>query len=758
MSTRVLCSFTLLLLLACPAVAPETRYVSKTGSNTPPYATPETAAATIQVAVVLSNPGDRVLLAPGEYEESVTLTREGISLVGAGSDSSRIIVPPGEAVGVLAEGRSADFYDLAVVGGDIGISLADADLSLIADCRVEAARESCLGVSGWTDLLVIDTVLSGAPEGIHVRGADYYSYGEPELFISGSTFDGTEVGIRVHGRSGVIAAGCAFLRNKEGIILGFLGEGASALIHACAFLEGQHGIFSMTPSGVIDVSSCVFALNAGAGMATDQTGLVTDSLFYANGTAARGYDGTPKLAFDRCSFVSNLAALEVAPLLATDCVFWNNARDLPPVRPETVVIRHSLINDLGFAGENGNISGDPRFVGWGTFDDSDNPLHVDGSAAPRGDGSAERPFRSVQQALLTFDFRLAADSRCIAAGAFGGNIGYPAGVAPLGAPRSDTVVIEMQPGTYEMRSLVIPPHLTVRRAPGASGRPSPRGEVVLALQDTRLLGLALESRSVEAYGAELVDCELHSTDLSLYGASALRCKVLAARTSLAYAPSTMANCLLVGKAGWPTLSLSPADKPHELRNCTIVQGDAALRLYPGGTSADLTNCIVAGPLIDTPELLTAHHCLFPEPWPGEGNVTGDARFVDAENGDFRLMPDSPCIDAGFNDPELPETDIAGMHRIMFGGKSLTVDMGAYEFYINELTTGPNPDQTTFTWSSLADKTYSIFYTDDLLTWHLAVPSFPSSGNQTTSWLDDGTLTGLPPSLSRIRFYRLLENP
>jgi hypothetical protein len=143
---------------------------------------------------------------------------------------------------------------------------------------------------------------------------------------------------------------------------------------------------------------------------------------------------------------------------------------------------------------------------------------------------------------------------------------------------------------------------------------------------------------------------------------------------------------------------------------------------------------------------------------GEGNISEEPRFVDAEKGDFRLLPGSPCIDAGFNDPELRETDIAGMHRIMFGGKSLTVDMGAYEFYINDLTRGPTPDQTTFTWSSLADKSYSIFYSSDLLTWTVAMPSFPSFGNTTTSWTDDGSKTGVPPSLIPRRFYRILENP
>ncbi len=115
-------------------------------------------------------------------------------------------------------------------------------------------------------------------------------------------------------------------------------------------------------------------------------------------------------------------------------------------------------------------------------------------------------------------------------------------------------------------------------------------------------------------------------------------------------------------------------------------------------------------------------------------------------------------DAGFNDPDLAETGIVEMHRIMSGGKSLTVGMGAYEFYINDLTRGPNPEQTTFTWSSLADKTYSVFYSDDLLTWHLAVSKFPCSGNTRTFRTEDGSATGVAPSLVPRRFHRVLENP
>ncbi|MDP2895875.1 MAG: right-handed parallel beta-helix repeat-containing protein [bacterium] len=199
-----------------------------------------------------------------------------------------------------------------------------------------------------------------------------------------------------------------------------------------------------------------------------------------------------------------------------------------------------------------------------------------------------------------------------------------------------------------------------------------------------------------------------------------------------------------------------------IRNNTIFGNSAGHFGGVYGCSGPIKNCIISGNTAEDGEQIglssSPVYCCIPGlSAGGQGNIAGDPRFVDAQNGDFRLLPDSPCIDSGLNSPDLPEFDIGGMPRIMFGGKSLTVDMGAYEFYVNALTPGPNPDQTTFTWSSLADKTYSIFYTDDLSNWHLAIDNFPSFGNQTTSWTDDGSLTGLAPLLAPKRFYRLLEN-
>ena len=57
----------------------------------------------------------------------------------------------------------------------------------------------------------------------------------------------------------------------------------------------------------------------------------------------------------------------------------------------------------------------------------------------------------------------------------------------------------------------------------------------------------------------------------------------------------------------------------------------------------------------------------------ENNIDAAPRFVDAANGDFRLRPTSPCIDAGTAD-DVPKADILGNPRLLGDG----VDIGAFE--------------------------------------------------------------------------------
>ena len=68
-------------------------------------------------------------------------------------------------------------------------------------------------------------------------------------------------------------------------------------------------------------------------------------------------------------------------------------------------------------------------------------------------------------------------------------------------------------------------------------------------------------------------------------------------------------------------------------------------------------------------------------WPGDGNIDVDPALAFTD--DPHLMPGSPCIDAGTNDPAggLPPDDLDGNPRLVDGdGDSIvTVDMGAFEF-------------------------------------------------------------------------------
>ncbi|MGH2271881.1 chitobiase/beta-hexosaminidase C-terminal domain-containing protein [Anaerohalosphaeraceae bacterium U12dextr] len=118
----------------------------------------------------------------------------------------------------------------------------------------------------------------------------------------------------------------------------------------------------------------------------------------------------------------------------------------------------------------------------------------------------------------------------------------------------------------------------------------------------------------------------------------------------------------------------------------------------GGLSIDygvtLNNCIVWGNTAGTPHSkqitlisgMSVNYCniqgqiVF-----GLGNIDADPLFVDAANGNFRLQPGSPCIDAGINAaiPAGVIADLAGTPRIVDGNcdGNAIVDMGAYEYFL-----------------------------------------------------------------------------
>ena len=231
---------------------------------------------------------------------------------------------------------------------------------------------------------------------------------------------------------------------------------------------------------------------------------------------------------------------------------------------------------------------------------------------------------------------------------------------------------------------------------------------------------------------------------------------------------------------WSVCGIRVEDPTVEISNCVIIGTSTAAIEYVGATEGKITNCTIAdnegaGVLCHeaSPNVVVSNSILVGtggkdvenctvrfsliedeiEPGSGENNISGDPMFANAAEGDYRLLRGSPCIDAGDNTGVAADAvDILSKPRILFGGKSQTVDIGACEYWYISLSRAPDSQELQLRWSSAPDKTYAVFYSTDFLTWQTAADSIPSGGSQTL-WLD---AIGWPPPVPA-RFYRITQN-
>ena len=136
-----------------------------------------------------------------------------------------------------------------------------------------------------------------------------------------------------------------------------------------------------------------------------------------------------------------------------------------------------------------------------------------------------------------------------------------------------------------------------------------------------------------------------------------------------------------------------------IENCTIVANKA--KNSGGGTSGSLItqNSIIYSN--SAPEDANydggtqIYCCTWPDP-SSTGCITNNPRFLNPQDGDYRLSNPSPCIDTGTNDAWMAGAlDISGQERVL----NAWVDMGAYE-YAGQLACsftgvreGPDPLET-----------------------------------------------------------------
>jgi predicted outer membrane repeat protein len=153
----------------------------------------------------------------------------------------------------------------------------------------------------------------------------------------------------------------------------------------------------------------------------------------------------------------------------------------------------------------------------------------------------------------------------------------------------------------------------------------------------------------------------------------------------------MANCMFIGNSAENEgggMCNSWYSRPM-LANCTFAGNSAsngnALACGPHSynhpSNLWLINCILwnggNGIWNNDNSTITITYSDVQGDWPGIGNIDADPCFVDAANGDYHLLPGSPCINAGapgyVGGPN--ETDLDGKPRAI-GGR---IDMGVYEF-------------------------------------------------------------------------------
>jgi len=162
-----LCLFFLLLSLSFSEAT--VRYVSKTGSNTPPYTSWATAATNIQLCINYSSNGDTIYVANGVYHESLVVNKY-LWLIGSSMDST-VIDGTSLASTTIAYQTNGIISGFEIkgygtqLGTSNGIQCVQSNFS-IANCRIMNCYDGISLI--WSSSVVSRCILMNVKYGINI--------------------------------------------------------------------------------------------------------------------------------------------------------------------------------------------------------------------------------------------------------------------------------------------------------------------------------------------------------------------------------------------------------------------------------------------------------------------------------------------------------------------------------------------------------------------------------------------------------------
>ena len=292
------------------------------------------------------------------------------------------------------------------------------------------------------------------------------------------------------------------------------------------------------------------------------------------------------------------------------------------------------------------FSADPAYLLEGGIRQLD--IFVDASVATSGDGlSWETPFKSIQEAVDAV--RLDKTMIHVKPGVYGtvyvdntkfttNNLAYTFTVQSTDGP--EKTIID---GGHKGDSPAFPTTACFWY-----------GFYPVPLFDT-IRGFTLCNSLYGAHYGTIEHCIVSNCAYGVMHASAFNC-LITANWDIGFGGNNLLNCTVAGN----NTGITSAKAGN-----SIIWGNERDNAYESSFMY-ATNCCI--PVV---EMTNSHNIVMV----GPGNIMKDPCFVNAAAGDFRLRPDSPCIDTGSSAFVAEGSDLSGGKRI----RGEKIDMGCYEF-------------------------------------------------------------------------------